>query len=200
MPIVVPATGVHVYDDEYDADCNECGDIREVACKHEYTYPCDAHCALCGELTNEEAAHNIVWVAAKTPTCTESGNIEYWYCIDCGSVWIDPYSPMPLVTNLKAVILPMVDHTYDDEYDADCNECGDIREVPDKPVDIVYGDANGDGEVNARDAALLQQLLAGWDVTLNETAADANGDGEVNARDAALVQQLLAGWDVELGK
>lgn len=62
-----------------------------------------------------------------------------------------------------------------------------------------YGDANGDDSVNARDAALLQQFVAGWDVIVNETSADANGDGSVNARDAALLQQYVAGWDVELG-
>ncbi|MBQ8684403.1 MAG: hypothetical protein IJ518_07820, partial [Clostridia bacterium] len=48
-------------------------------CEHEYTYPCDAHCALCGELTNPDAAHNIVHVDAVDKTCTENGNIEYWY-------------------------------------------------------------------------------------------------------------------------
>ncbi len=90
------------------------------------------------------------------------------------------------------------DHVYDDEYDAACNECGEIREVPEKPIEIVYGDASGDGSVNARDAALLQQYVAGWDVTL-EASADADGDGSVNARDVALLQQYIAGWDVKLG-
>ena len=64
---------------------------------------------------------------------------------------------------------------------------------------MASADANGDGSVNARDAALLQQFVAGWDVTLNEASADANGDGSVNARDAAILQQYVAGWDVELG-
>ena len=64
---------------------------------------------------------------------------------------------------------------------------------------VVYGDANGDGAVNARDAAMLQQYVAGWDVTLNEASADTHGDGSVNARDAAILQQYVAGWDVTLG-
>ena len=64
---------------------------------------------------------------------------------------------------------------------------------------VIYGDANGDGSVNARDAALLQQYVAGWDVTLDAVSGDANGDGSVNARDAALLQQYVAGWDVTLG-
>ena len=68
-----------------------------------------------------------------------------------------------------------------------------------RDVGIAFGDANGDGAVNARDAALLQQYVAGWDVTLIEASADANGDGAVNARDAALLQQYVAGLDVTLG-
>ena len=92
-----------------------------------------------------------------------------------------------------------LDHKYDDEYDADCNECGDIREVPDKPIGgIVYGDADGDGEVTLADASLVQQFLAGGDVTVVD-GADADGDGEVTLADASLIQQFLAGGDVTLG-
>ena len=36
-------------------------------------------------------------------------------------------------------------HTYTDMYDPDCNDCGDIRQVPDRPVDPDDGDTgNGD--------------------------------------------------------
>ena len=40
-----------VYDNDTDADCNSCGAVRELACKHEYFYPCDPVCMLCYELT-----------------------------------------------------------------------------------------------------------------------------------------------------
>ena len=64
---------------------------------------------------------------------------------------------------------------------------------------VVYGDLSGDGNVNNRDLALLQQRLNGWDVTINEVAADVNDDGNINNRDLALLQQFLNGWDVTLG-
>ena len=93
-----------------------------------------------------------------------------------------------------------LDHTYDDEYDADCNVCGDVREVPDKPVTgILYGDANGDGVIDTLDEVLLSQYLAEWDVELDETAADANGDGIIDTLDEVLLSQYLAEWDVVLG-
>ena len=58
----------------------------------------------------------------------------------------------------------------------------------------LYGDANADGDINAKDVALMLKNAAGWDVTLDEAAADANADGEVNAKDVAAVMKRLAGW------
>ena len=53
------------------------------------------------------------------------------------------------------------------------------------------GDVNGDGNLNNRDLARLQQYLNGWKVTVNETGADVNGDGTLNNRDLAALQRLL---------
>ncbi|MBO5280719.1 MAG: InlB B-repeat-containing protein [Clostridia bacterium] len=64
---------------------------------------------------------------------------------------------------------------------------------------INYGDLTGDGDINAVDAVLLAQKIAGWDVDCDELAADCNGDDIINAVDAVLLAQYLAGWDVSLG-
>ncbi len=59
---------------------------------------------------------------------------------------------------------------------------------------LSQGDADCSGEVNAIDAALVQQLVAGLVDSLScEANADANGDGSINAIDAALILQLTAG-------
>ena len=50
--------------------------------------------------------------------------------------------------NLCGEAREVADHVYDDEYDADCNECGATREVPEKPVDP---DEPGDAAVNHAD-------------------------------------------------
>ena len=62
-----------------------------------------------------------------------------------------------------------------------------------------HGDINGDGDVNNRDLALIQQYINGWGVTIHEDAADVNNDGDINNRDQALLQQYINGWDVTLG-
>ncbi len=100
------------------------------------------YCADCGQAWLDEActlntnlmavvlpmAHKeLTHVAAKDATCTENGNIEYWYCEDCGYAWLDAEGT--LSTNLRAVILPSTGHTYDDDLDVDCNVCGEIRVV-----------------------------------------------------------------------
>jgi hypothetical protein len=58
-------------------------------------------------------------------------------------------------------------------------------------VAIVSGDANGDGKVNNRDLALLQQYLNDIDVTIELNACDMTGDGKLNNRDLGVLQQLL---------
>ena len=79
-----------------------------------------------------------------------------------------------------------------------CTDCPEVESKTIPALGVVYGDANGDGSVNARDVILLRQHLAGWEVSIVPTA-DANGDGMTNARDLILLRQYLAGWDVTLG-
>ncbi len=62
----------------------------------------------------------------------------------------------------------------------------------------IPGDVNGDGNINARDYAMLIQYLNEWDVTIDTDAADVNDDGNINARDYAMLIQYLNEWPVEL--
>ena len=66
-------------------------------------------------------------------------------------------------------------------------------------VDFLYGDTNGDGNVNNKDLGLLQRYINEWDVTLDTSAADVDGNGKVNNLDLGLLQRYLSDWDVELG-
>jgi hypothetical protein len=74
---------------------------------------------------------------------------------------------------------------------------GDDPVDPGEPV-TVYGDVNGDGKVNNRDLALLQQYLNNWDIEIDLEAADVTHDDKMNNRDLALLQQYLNEWDVTL--
>jgi len=65
-----------------------------------------------------------------------------------------------------------------------------VPPTPEKPV----GDVNDDGLVDAIDAALILQLVAGLTGSLpNAASADANLNGSIDTIDAALVLQVAAG-------
>ncbi len=115
----------HTYDYDCDAECNVCGATREA--EHSYFYPCDPVCQICYEITNPDATHNIVAVEAVEATCTENGNIAYWYCADCGQAWAD--EALTQITNQRNVIIPAA-HTYTDNCDFDCDVCGEYRDAP----------------------------------------------------------------------
>lgn len=62
-------------------------------------------------------------------------------------------------------------------------------------VDVVLGDVNGDGIVDAADAVMVQRYDAGL-ITLQDAqliAADVTGDGTVDAADAVKIQRYDAG-------
>ena len=112
--------------------CSACGDsyTEEIAAtgEHSYFYPCDIVCQVCYQESNTNATHAIVAVEAVEATCTENGNIAYWYCEHCGSAWSD--EALTQVTNRFNVIVPAAGgHSYDHDFDANCNACGAVRDV-----------------------------------------------------------------------
>ncbi len=86
----------HVYDNDCDADCNECGTTREVG---DHTY---------GD-----------WVVDTEPT-TEAEGSKHQSCTICGHTVTETIPK-----------LDVHEHVYDSACDADCNECGETREVGD---------------------------------------------------------------------
>ena len=64
-------------------------------------------------------------------------------------------------------------------------------------VDFIYGDANGDGEVNGKDVIVLRRHLV-EPTTEIFNGADANGDGVINGKDVIVLRRYLVG-DAVLG-
>ena len=71
---------------------------------------------------------------------------------------------------------------------------------------IVYGDVNGDGKVNGRDAVKLSKYLAAYDESTGESSvtvspgADVNGDGKINGRDLVKLRKYLANYNESTGE
>ena len=62
--------------------------------------------------------------------------------------------------------------------------------------DYISGDVDSDGVVNGKDAVLLLQYLAEWDVTPYKPAADVNCDNLIDGSDLTMLLQDLAEWDI----
>ncbi len=58
----------HAYDNADDTTCNDCGYVRTVEPSH---------------------THSLTHTSAKSATCTQDGNIAYWYCSDCDKHFLD---------------------------------------------------------------------------------------------------------------
>jgi len=118
----------HEYEYDCDKVCSICGEETRPEAEHEYFYPCDGTCMICYEYTNKNAAHTVVHVEAKAPVnCIEWGNVEYWYCQDCGIAWRDADCIMQ--TNMMSVRIggSCVNFTYHEAVASTCTEAGNIE-------------------------------------------------------------------------
>ncbi len=66
--------------------------------------------------------------------------------------------------------------------------------------DYVSGDVDKNGVVNGRDAVMLMQYLAEWDVSAYKPASDANCDNLIDGNDLTMILQDLAEWDITYPK
>lgn len=103
----------------------------------------------------------------------------------------DEMSGMFLAAQVKFQASVVYAHEY---VDGKCLHCGAEEESQGGEEEVLVGDVNGDGRINARDARVLLQLAAGLieESTIEKAAADINGDGRVNARDARALLQKIA--------
>lgn len=80
--------------------------------------------------------------------------------------------------------------TYAQDYRITFREAGSAS-MPIAPASGLFGDVNGDGAVNASDAALVTisaaNAGAGGAASVSPEVGDINGDGAVNASDAAMI-------------
>ena len=112
---------------------------------HTYDDCSDAVCNVCDYVREAEGCYGDA-ISYIDPTCTTDGS-KIFCCVNCGSIITES--------------IPAYGHVYDHDYDADCNNCGEVREIP-----VLAGDVNGDNTVSMIDIALLQRYLNGWDVEL----------------------------------
>lgn len=67
-------------------------------------------------------------------------------------------------------------------------------------IDYIPGDVNGDKTVNGKDITLLRRnIVGGYGISINESAADVNSDNRINGVDVTLIRRyIVGGYGVEL--
>ena len=78
-------------DENKDHLCDICGATLSEHTGGEATCRGKAACEYCGEDYGEldSTNHNLEKISAKAATVTETGNEEYWHCLDCGKYFAD---------------------------------------------------------------------------------------------------------------
>ena len=108
--VILPAVGGEVeHVAAVEPTCQSVGNIE-----YWYCAQCDQYWqdAALTQLTNAKNVkigttdHNTVHFEAVDPGCHYNGNLEYWFCVDCETVWQD--AALTQLTNLKNVIVPAV--------------------------------------------------------------------------------------------
>lgn len=124
--------------------------------------------------------HSLIKISYKAPTCTENGNIEYWYCSDCGKYFSDAAGTK--IISKEDTVIPSTGHKYkylhhfegsDGTYLVySCTVCKDEHQELKETVeegfnsnfnklreDVENGylyDVNYDGHINSRDYAIIE--------------------------------------------
>ena len=162
----------------------------------------DGHAYIANQIKNamsDTCQH--IWgegVVTTEPTCKETGVTPY-HCDWCDETYTEEIAAKGHAWD-DGVVTKEPTATKDGEMTYTCQHCNETKtEVIEKTggEDVLIGDVNGDGRVNARDARLVLRYAAGLadETEIDLTAADYNGDGRINARDARAVLRAAAGLD-----
>ena len=175
----------------------------EPTCTEKGSYDSVVYCEVCGEEVSREPfeidalGHVLVQVAAKAPTCTESGWNAYESCQREGCGY-STYQELPASGHKFGETT-----VYEPEYNKEgysvhtCTVCGyeeRFNIVP--PLPYLAGDVNGDGRLTGADYLILKRAILKIAPLPDEFAAagDFNGDGEMTATDYLLLKrQILFG-------
>ena len=92
--------------------------------------------------------HTLEWVEAREATCTEDGNIEYYFCTECGRMFADVEGTEEIYEDV--VILPAAGHTLElvEATEPTCTEEGNIEHYFCTKCGSLFADADGTEEID----------------------------------------------------
>ena len=167
--------------------CTRCSEGYESSAKAPgHTYGVDYDTVVEGDCTHS---------SYKIKKCTVCGCEKYF---DISAAEGHKFSDWQTVTPATAESEGIQEH--------ECTVCGEKETEAIPKLDFIYGDVNGDGKINGRDAIKLAKYLAAYDEDKGESSvavspgADVNGDGKINGRDLVKLRKYLANYDESTGE
>ncbi len=215
----IPATDKHVYDNGYDADCNECGAVREVTLKPA-ALSLSGGTAYQGETIRVDVRidgntgfaglqFGVLYDNTYLTLKDVETQMEDFYVTVGNSIVFDAIKNHTADGVIATLVFEVAEDAPIGEYNVQLRFMSGSTEdfeavvMTDSATTIkvesaVAGDANGDGKVDTTDLVMLRRYLASMDpvTMISEIAvkkgADANSDGVIDAIDLAFVRQYLA--------
>ncbi|MDO4522755.1 MAG: Ig-like domain-containing protein [Eubacteriales bacterium] len=116
--------------------------------------------------------HNMTHVKAKDETCTDAGNIEYWYCAKCNTMYADKDATVVLENAERAALGHRLLHF--NGVDATCTQDGMKEHWYCTRCKKSYADKTGDEELNEVVITASEHQWSDWEVV---SAATCTEDG-----------------------
>ncbi|MBQ3202464.1 MAG: hypothetical protein IJB36_02345, partial [Clostridia bacterium] len=202
----IPATGKHTYDDEYDATCNVCGDVREVPEKPPVTpdLPADAPAFVVESTDAREGEEFTVAIHTQRNSGIVSMKLSVAYDADVlelialeeqdfANVVFSPLSKNPFMVNWADAISP--NNTTDGVVVLATFRVKEGAPLGKTEITLTY-DPEDVYDENYNNVAF--RVENGFVEIVDYIPGDVNADGRVNNKDLGLLQQYLSGWDVRV--
>ena len=201
----IPATGEHAYDDEYDAACNACGDVREVPEKPvDPGLPADAPAFVVESVSASAGEEFTVAVRTERNSGIVSLKLQVSYDTDLlelvGAEELDfedtvfsPITKTPFIINWVDALRP--NNTTDGVVALLTFRVKDDAPAGQTEITLSY-DAADVFDQDFEDVAF--RTVSGTVEIVDYVVGDATDDGVINNKDLARLQQYLSGWEVSV--
>ena len=215
----IPATGNHVYDDSYDADCNDCGAVREVeAVMPELSlsggtaYQGDTirvDVSISGNTGFAGLQFGLIYDSNYLTLSNVETHMPDFFTTVGNSIVFDALENYVQDGVIATLVFKVAEDTPVGKYgiqlrfmSASTDEFQIVKMTNAATTVVVesavLGDVNGDGYVNTVDLVMLRKYLASMDPETKTSdivvhkGADCNEDGVIDTIDLTFVRQYLA--------
>ena len=198
----------HTYDDEYDADCNVCGGVREVPEKPPVTpdLPADAPAFVVDSVSASAGKEVIVAIRTERNSGIVSLKLGVSYDTavlelidaegkDFEGTSFGPITNVPFVVNWFDALSP--NNTTDGVVVLLTFRVKEDASLGKTDITLSY-DAVDVFDQHFNDVAF--RTVNGYVEVVEYTIGDVNNDGNINNRDLAVFQQYLNGWEVTVNE